>query len=178
MYCKKCGSKLDTDSVFCSSCGTRVNDDNYVEEEVNIDTKNIFNNADFFSMYSFGGPSHSRHTLLASKGLNQSSNRRLKIETSYAFIKSFLREKNYGVFIGMPFMLKMRAKLSRDKQDLADSFASEAYIREIKMALALQKKEKELGYERFIQLALNNVIVASNIGYTAEYLFAHKDRFK
>jgi hypothetical protein len=177
MYCKKCGSKLDADSVFCSSCGTRVNDDNYAEEEVNIDIKNIFNNADFFnSMNSFGGSQ--RHTLLASKGLNQSSNRRLKIETSYAFIKSFLREKNYGVFIGTPFMLKMRAKLSRDKQDLANRFASEAYIREIKMALALQKKEKELGYEKFIQLALNNVRVASNIGYTAEYLFAHKDRFK
>ena len=55
MYCKKCGSKLEADSVFCSSCGTRVNDDNYAEEEVNIDIKNILNNADFFnSMNSFG----------------------------------------------------------------------------------------------------------------------------
>ncbi len=24
MYCKKCGTKLDDDSVFCSKCGTRV----------------------------------------------------------------------------------------------------------------------------------------------------------
>ena len=86
MYCKKCGGKLDADSVFCSSCGTRVNDDNYVEEEdctrddnyveeeVNIDIKNIFNNTDFFnSMNGFGGSQ--KHTLLAIKGLNQSSNR-------------------------------------------------------------------------------------------------------
>ena len=75
-------------------------------------------------------------------------------------------------------MLEMRAKLSGDKQDVAKSLSSAAYIKEIKMALALQKKERKMGYEKFMQLALDNVRVASNIGYTAEYLFIFKDRFK
>ena len=28
MYCKKCGNRIDDDSVFCSKCGQKINEDN------------------------------------------------------------------------------------------------------------------------------------------------------
>ena len=41
MYCKKCGAKIDDDSLFCKECGEKIIDKQ--TEQVNEDVEKILN---------------------------------------------------------------------------------------------------------------------------------------
>lgn len=40
MFCEKCGSKLDSDSLFCEHCGYRVKDEEIINNQLNINNTN------------------------------------------------------------------------------------------------------------------------------------------
>ena len=69
MYCKKCGSQIDNDSVFCPKCGanqttslaTKETDEKMNGEQVN--SQNIYSNTDSEESTAFvkGEPNNENH---------------------------------------------------------------------------------------------------------------------
>lgn len=53
MFCEKCGSKLDTNSIFCANCGTKVNNQDSTNKAINDSTIILTVKPTFKFIYQF-----------------------------------------------------------------------------------------------------------------------------